>query len=346
MLKADQQRVRALLTETVALLCRNGLNFKSELCIEGLIGVTLDREEIFLVNIKETVKVNSPASSNESIHARSTVEPTPSSKTARKQAKCAEINLQTSTDYTPLSTKPKQPLATSNSDDASISCRSFGSPVLPSSIKSQPEDAPLVPPPDRLSGVGVVSEHPVSFHDVPIKLDSALGSKTLPEDAFRPSEAHPDEPAQKRLRTRPQRRSTETKSIDKPPTPKMPSKLGSSNQEPANVIEIKEESLSDEELTEHSTTDYPSYDDYSTMTTYGVGDVDASQMFGESGFKTEAVFQEEMQEQTHGVSCVLYFVIFRFVVKVDVCIFGVTLALDTFLAVGGKYAEAIFAAAV
>lgn len=330
MLKADQQRVRALLTETVALLCRNGLNFKSELCIEGLIGVTLDREEIFLVNIKETVKLNSPACSNESIHARATVEPTPSSKTARKQAACAEISSQTATDCTPLSTKPKQPLAASNSDDASISCRSFGSPVPPSSVKSQPEDVPLVPPLDRLSGVGVVTEHPVSFHDVPIKLDSALGSKTLPEDAFQPSEARPDEPARKRLRSQPQRRSSETKSVDKPPTPKMPSKLSSSNQEPANVIEIKEESLSDEELTEHSTTDYPSYDDYSTMATYGVGDLDASQMFGESGFKTEAMFQEEMQAQTHGVSCVLYFVIFSFVVKVDVCVFGVTLALYFF----------------
>lgn len=304
MQKADQQRVRALLTETVALLCKNGLSFKSELCIEGLIGVTLDCEEIFLVNIKETIKLNSPGSSNESIHARATVEPTPSSKAARQQATCAEISSQTATDCTPLSTKPKQPLAATNLNDTSISGRSFGTPAVPSSIKNQPEDSP----PNRLSGVGAVTERPVSFHDVPIKLDSALGSKTLPEDAFQPSErALPNEPAQKRLRTQPQRRSTERKSVDKPPTPKMPSKLSSGNQEPpANVIEIKEESLSDEELTEHSATDYPSYDGYGTMTTYGVNDVDPSQMFGESCFKTEAMFHEEMQAQTQGVSFVLY----------------------------------------
>src|SRR5690349_14800765 len=55
-LKADQERVRTLLTETITLLCKNGLNFHTEFSIEGLIGVTLDREEIFLVSISETIK--------------------------------------------------------------------------------------------------------------------------------------------------------------------------------------------------------------------------------------------------------------------------------------------------
>lgn len=55
-LKADQQQVKALLTETIMLLCKNGLHFRSEFCVEGLIGITLDREEVFLINIKETVR--------------------------------------------------------------------------------------------------------------------------------------------------------------------------------------------------------------------------------------------------------------------------------------------------
>jgi len=54
-LKADQQRVKALLSETITLLCKNGLNFRKEFSIEGLIGITLDQDEIFLVSIKETI---------------------------------------------------------------------------------------------------------------------------------------------------------------------------------------------------------------------------------------------------------------------------------------------------
>ena len=55
-LKADQQRVKALLAETITLLCKNGLNFKREFSIEGLIGITLDQDDVFLVSIKETIR--------------------------------------------------------------------------------------------------------------------------------------------------------------------------------------------------------------------------------------------------------------------------------------------------
>lgn len=55
-LKADQQRVKALLTETITLLCKNGLHFNSELCIDALVGITLDQEDVFLVSIKETIR--------------------------------------------------------------------------------------------------------------------------------------------------------------------------------------------------------------------------------------------------------------------------------------------------
>jgi hypothetical protein len=55
-LTADQQRVKSLLTETVTLLCKNGLHFQSEFSIEGLIGITLDHQDVFLVSIKETIQ--------------------------------------------------------------------------------------------------------------------------------------------------------------------------------------------------------------------------------------------------------------------------------------------------
>ena len=54
-LKADRERVKALLTETITLLCKNGLKYQSEFAIEALIGITLDRDDVFLVSIKETI---------------------------------------------------------------------------------------------------------------------------------------------------------------------------------------------------------------------------------------------------------------------------------------------------
>ena len=53
--KQDQEHVKALLTEAITVLCKNGLGFESQLNIEALIGITLDKDEVFLVSINETV---------------------------------------------------------------------------------------------------------------------------------------------------------------------------------------------------------------------------------------------------------------------------------------------------
>jgi hypothetical protein len=52
-MKPDQERVRTLLTETVALLCKNGLHYRAELRIQGLLGVTVDGDDVFIVHIDE-----------------------------------------------------------------------------------------------------------------------------------------------------------------------------------------------------------------------------------------------------------------------------------------------------
>ena len=52
----ERDRVRTGLVEAITKLCRNGLNYSSELCVEGLLGITLDNKEVLLVNIKEIIK--------------------------------------------------------------------------------------------------------------------------------------------------------------------------------------------------------------------------------------------------------------------------------------------------
>ncbi len=54
-MKPDQERVRHLLTDTVTLLCKNGLQFNKEIKVQGLLGITLDQNEVFLVHIDETI---------------------------------------------------------------------------------------------------------------------------------------------------------------------------------------------------------------------------------------------------------------------------------------------------
>ena len=55
-LREDQARLQGLLKETITLLCKNGLQFSKGFNIEALIGITTDDQDVFLVNIKETVK--------------------------------------------------------------------------------------------------------------------------------------------------------------------------------------------------------------------------------------------------------------------------------------------------
>lgn len=54
-MKPEQERVRNLIADTVTLLCRNGLQFQKEMKIQGLLGITLDNSDVFLVQIDEKV---------------------------------------------------------------------------------------------------------------------------------------------------------------------------------------------------------------------------------------------------------------------------------------------------
>ena len=64
MLKPEQERVKSVLIESVSLLCKNGLNFKCELKVEGVIGITIDGGDIFVIHIdKKFGNENQAASS-------------------------------------------------------------------------------------------------------------------------------------------------------------------------------------------------------------------------------------------------------------------------------------------
>jgi len=51
----EQKRIRDLITQTVAMLCQSSLNFQSMFTVEGLLGITIDDKDVFLINIHEVV---------------------------------------------------------------------------------------------------------------------------------------------------------------------------------------------------------------------------------------------------------------------------------------------------
>lgn len=58
-MKPDQERVRSIIHNTIISLCENGLKFGKHLRIEGVIGVTTDDQEIFLIHINESLNAES-----------------------------------------------------------------------------------------------------------------------------------------------------------------------------------------------------------------------------------------------------------------------------------------------
>lgn len=59
-MKPDQERVKTLLSQTVTLLCKNGLHYEKELRIQGLLGITIDCESVFIVHFNESLSDFAP----------------------------------------------------------------------------------------------------------------------------------------------------------------------------------------------------------------------------------------------------------------------------------------------
>ncbi len=55
-LQKTENIIKTMLSDTILALCRNTLPYEGEFTVEGLLGITLDNKEIFLININETIE--------------------------------------------------------------------------------------------------------------------------------------------------------------------------------------------------------------------------------------------------------------------------------------------------
>ena len=49
-----------MLKESISLLCKSALEFNSEMKLDGLLGITLDKEDVVLVSIQQTFQPPTP----------------------------------------------------------------------------------------------------------------------------------------------------------------------------------------------------------------------------------------------------------------------------------------------
>lgn len=67
-------QITKLLRETVMMLCKNGVCFERQLRVQGLIGVTVDDRNVFLVHINDCISEDGCSSVDEPINSQSSVE--------------------------------------------------------------------------------------------------------------------------------------------------------------------------------------------------------------------------------------------------------------------------------
>ncbi len=52
----NKERVMEMLTEAITEICKTALSYEEEFTVEGLLGITLDRQQVLLININEEIK--------------------------------------------------------------------------------------------------------------------------------------------------------------------------------------------------------------------------------------------------------------------------------------------------
>ena len=57
-MKPDEQRMRDVLVDTIRLLCRTGVEYSRRLRVQGLLGITVDDEHVFLIHVDDFIVRN------------------------------------------------------------------------------------------------------------------------------------------------------------------------------------------------------------------------------------------------------------------------------------------------
>lgn len=71
-MKSEQERVRTLLLSTITQLCQNGLIYKKDLRVQGLLAITIDDSDILVVQLNENIEAEVDTSSTSAVEMATT----------------------------------------------------------------------------------------------------------------------------------------------------------------------------------------------------------------------------------------------------------------------------------
>lgn len=91
-MKADYDRISKLLTDTVTLLCKNGLTYERELKVQGLLAVTIDTVDVFVVQINESFEIPSTSNAHSGSNEKSSYTSHSEKFMSRKRAAASRSN--------------------------------------------------------------------------------------------------------------------------------------------------------------------------------------------------------------------------------------------------------------
>lgn len=103
LLEEEEERVRREVVEAIASVCRSRISYSSDLQIDGLIGVTIDRNEVILVSVKECLGAL-PLALNLAC-GKSHAPPAAHSNASRKQTQWEDERSQLEKDYSDVPLK-------------------------------------------------------------------------------------------------------------------------------------------------------------------------------------------------------------------------------------------------
>ena len=153
MMKGGDGRIKEILKETILALLNNGVEFSSELQVDGLLGVTVDQKDVFLVKISEVVPSlkrqlagHAPSghgdSSDEDLGLKSQSSLSSKGQRRKRRSPSPKQNMGGKGDKRPRVASPTQaiPSSTSTKDMVKSESQDYGVDIDLTSVKMEPVD--------------------------------------------------------------------------------------------------------------------------------------------------------------------------------------------------------------
>ena len=99
----ENSNIKDIIKDTITLLCKNGLNYEESCSIEALIGITLDKSNVILLNVNEVIELEGKSKNEENepkcSRKRSSVKSSDDDHNENAQPKKRKVNRESSGEY-------------------------------------------------------------------------------------------------------------------------------------------------------------------------------------------------------------------------------------------------------